>query len=51
MAIRIFSVVFICIGIAIIVRTLAYGGGVFAVGVVLGLMFVALGMARLLMSR
>ena len=49
--IRVFSVIFICIGVAIIVRTLASGGGVLALGVIMGLMFIALGAARLAMSK
>ena len=49
-AIRVFSVIFICIGVAIVVRTVANGGGVLALGVVMGLMFIALGAARLAMS-
>jgi hypothetical protein len=38
------------IGIALIVSTVARGGGPFAFGVVLGVMFVVLGAARLWMS-
>ena len=37
----------IAIGIALIVRTLAAGGGAVAIGVVLGVLFVAAGAARL----
>ena len=44
---RIFSVAMIVIGIALIVRTLAAGGGAVATGVVLGVLFVAAGAARL----
>lgn len=50
-SVRIFSVVFILVGAAIIARTLTSGGGVLALGVVLGLMFIVLGLARLVMSR
>jgi hypothetical protein len=44
-AIVAFSVVFVAIGIALLVRTAAEGGGV--VGFLLGGLFVALGVARL----
>jgi hypothetical protein len=44
---RLLSIVMIAIGIALIVRTLTAGGGAVAVGVILGLLFVAAGAARL----
>jgi hypothetical protein len=44
---RIFSIAMIVIGIALIVRTLAAGGGAIATGIVLGVLFVLAGMARL----
>jgi hypothetical protein len=44
-----FSVVFVGLGIALLVRTAAEGGGV--VGFVLGGLFVALGVARLTIER
>jgi hypothetical protein len=44
---RIFSIAMIVIGIALIVRTLAAGGGAIATGVVLGLLFVLAGAARM----
>jgi hypothetical protein len=44
---RLLSLAMIAIGIALIVRTLAAGGGAVAVGVVLGVLFVAAGAARL----
>jgi hypothetical protein len=43
-----FSVVFVAIGIALLVRTVAEGGGV---GFLLGGLFVALGVARLTLER
>ena len=43
------SIVFIGIGIALLVRTAAEGGGV--VGFLLGGLFVALGVARLTLER
>lgn len=48
-AIVAFSVVFVGLGIALLVRTAAEGGGV--VGFVLGGLFVALGIARLTIER
>jgi hypothetical protein len=44
-----FSIVFVAIGIALLVRTAAEGGGV--VGFVLGGLFVALGVGRLTLER
>jgi hypothetical protein len=44
---RIFSIAMIVIGIALIVRTLAAGGGAIATGVVLGVLFVLAGAARM----
>jgi hypothetical protein len=46
-SIRLLSVVMIAIGVALVARTLAAGGGAIAVGVVLGVLFVAAGAARL----
>ncbi|HUO69855.1 MAG TPA: hypothetical protein VMU39_03680 [Solirubrobacteraceae bacterium] len=44
------SVLMIVIGIALVIRTLIAGGGAIATGVVLGLLFVAAGAARLYMQ-
>jgi hypothetical protein len=41
------SILMILIGIALLVRTVIAGGGAAATGVVLGLLFVAAGSARL----
>jgi hypothetical protein len=41
------SILMIVIGIALLVRTVIAGGGAAATGVVLGLLFVAAGAARL----
>ena len=41
------SVLMILIGIALVVRTLAAGGGGLAVGLLLGVLFVAAGAGRL----
>lgn len=46
-SVRAFSFVFIAFGLAILIVTLANGGGPISVGVVLGVAFVALGAARL----
>jgi multisubunit Na+/H+ antiporter MnhB subunit len=49
---RVLSIAMIVIGIALLVRTLLAGGGAIATGVILGLLFVAAGAARLyLQSR
>jgi hypothetical protein len=50
LAVRIFSVTIIGFGLAILVITLARGGGPLAVGVLFGLLFVALGSGRLYLS-
>jgi hypothetical protein len=50
LAVRIFSVTIIGFGLAILVVTLARGGGPLAVGFVFGLLFVALGSGRLYLS-
>ena len=44
---RVMSILMIVIGIALLVRTVIAGGGAAATGVVLGLLFVAAGAARL----
>lgn len=44
---RILSIAMIVIGIALIARTLAAGGGAIATGIVLGILFVLAGAARL----
>jgi hypothetical protein len=44
---RVLSIVMIVIGFALIARTLAAGGGAVATGVVLGVLFVFAGLARL----
>ena len=49
---RVMSILMILVGIALVVRTLAAGGGAIATGVLLGLLFVAAGVGRLyLQSR
>jgi multisubunit Na+/H+ antiporter MnhB subunit len=44
---RVLSAVMIVIGIALIARTLVAGGGALATGIVLGVLFVLAGVARL----
>jgi hypothetical protein len=44
---RVTSALMIVIGVAILVRTVVAGGGPLALGVVLGLLFVAAGAGRL----
>jgi hypothetical protein len=50
LAVRIFSVTIIGFGAAMLVLTLARGGGPLAVGVLFGLLFIALGSGRLYLS-
>jgi hypothetical protein len=50
LAVRIFSVTIIGFGLAILVVTLARGGGPTAVGILFGLVFVAMGAGRLFIS-
>ena len=45
------SIVMIVIGIALVVRTLVAGGGALATGIVLGVLFVLAGLARLYLQR
>ena len=47
---RVMSVVMIVIGIALVVRTLVAGGGAIATGIVLGVLFMLAGLARLYMQ-
>jgi uncharacterized membrane protein HdeD (DUF308 family) len=44
---RVMSIVMILIGVALLVRTVIAGGGALATGVLLGLLFIAAGAARL----
>ena len=48
-AVVVFSVVFMLIGVALLVRTAAEGGGI--VGFLLGGLFIALGVGRLTVER
>jgi hypothetical protein len=44
-------VVLMLLGVAIVVRTVAAGGGPLAFGLLMGILFVAAGAARLLLER
>ncbi len=46
-SVRAFSLVFVVLGLAILISTLAGGGGPLSVGVLLGLAFLAVGAGRL----
>jgi hypothetical protein len=50
-ATRLLSALMIVIGVAMIVRTLAAGGGAVALGLLLGVLFVAAGAGRLYAER
>lgn len=45
------SLVMIVLGLALIVRTVAEGGGPLAIGLLLGVLFVAAGLGRIWVSR
>ena len=46
-AVRAFSLAFVAIGLAVLVVTLAAGGGPLSLGVLLGLAFLGIGIGRL----
>lgn len=50
-SVRTFSIVFIALGLALLVTTLASGGGPLSVGTSLGVAFLLVGAARLWMGR
>ncbi len=45
------SVVILLLGVAIVARTVSAGGGPFALGVLIGLLFCGLGAGRLYLAR
>jgi hypothetical protein len=49
-SIRLFSLVFVVLGLALLVSTFASGGGPLSVGTLLGLAFLAVGVGRLWIS-
>jgi hypothetical protein len=51
LAVRIFSVTIIGFGFAILIITVVRGGGPLAVGVLFGLLFIALGSGRLYLQK
>ena len=48
---RLFSVVMLVLGVALIVRTVTVGGGPIAIGVILGTLFILAGAGRLWVAR
>jgi hypothetical protein len=48
---QVLSVALLVIGVALVVRTLTEGGGPLAVGVLLGVLFAAVGAARMWIAR
>jgi hypothetical protein len=50
-SVRLLSLVFLALGLGILVSTLARGGGPLSVGTLLGLIFLAVGAARLWLAR
>ena len=50
-ATRVMSIVMVGIGVAMIVTTLVRGGGALAIGLILGILFVAAGAGRLYAAR
>lgn len=50
LAVRIFSVIIIGFGVAILAVTVARGGGPLSTGILFGIIFVALGSGRLYLS-
>lgn len=49
-SIRTLSFIFVALGLLILVSTLTHGGGPFSLGVLLGVAFLAVGIARLWLS-
>jgi hypothetical protein len=48
---RVMSMLMILIGVALVARTVVAGGGAGAVGIVLGILFVAAGAGRIYLQR
>jgi hypothetical protein len=49
-AVRLFSLVFLALGIVLLIRTFANGGGPLSTGTLLGVAFLAVGAGRLWLS-
>lgn len=45
-SVKVFSVIAVILGVVLVILTVIRGGGIFSIGVLLGLAFVALGAAR-----
>jgi hypothetical protein len=45
-SVKVFSVIAVILGMVLVILTVIRGGGIFSIGVLLGLAFVALGAAR-----
>ena len=45
-AIRGFSLIFVVVGLAILIATIAHGGSPISIGFILGILFVAVGIGR-----
>ena len=45
------SILMVVVGVALLVSTIARGGGVLAIGILFGLLFIAAGSARLYLLR
>ncbi|MSX02466.1 MAG: hypothetical protein F2813_04810 [Actinobacteria bacterium] len=48
---KLLSAVMILVGAGLVIRTLVLGGGPFAIGVIMGVLFVAAGCGRLWVAR
>jgi hypothetical protein len=48
---KVFSVILVVLGVAIIVRTLVAGGGPLAFGLLMGLLFIGAGAVRFVLER
>jgi hypothetical protein len=48
---RVMSIAMVVIGVALIARTIAAGGGALATGILLGILFLLAGAGRLYLSR
>jgi hypothetical protein len=48
---RLLSTIMVVLGVAMIVSTIAHGGGPLTIGIVLGVLFVAAGLGRLYLNE
>lgn len=49
-AVRLFSFIFLVLGLTILISTFTHGGGPLSLGILLGVAFLAVGVARLWLS-